>query len=396
MKAVIITGDKYPCEDAGAIRQHALAKILQELGYEVTVLGYGTPTDGEIRKYDEVTYTSFRPEAGNRFVRALYRCMFAHRVLRYMKRHIPDATLILASGLFPGGMVRTAVYAKKTGASLLHDSVEWYSPEEFRCGKMSVAYLFNDILNRVVIGKGWRVIAISRFLEEHFQNRCDRVVRVPVIMDMDAIKPDITRNAVSKKIRFSYVGSPGKKDNLACLIRGFCLLPEEVRSRLEFHVIGVNEAQLMSMCDVPEHDIRTLGNTLCMHGRVPHSEAVEWVRSADYTMLLRDETLRYAKAGFPTKIVESLAYGTPPVCNLSSDLELYLEDGKNAFMIPGHTPEDVAKTLCRIADRHGELHEAMRAQARRTADSCFDWRLYINEMNELAKNRRSKDVFSNE
>ena len=30
-KAVIITGNQYPCEDAGAIRQHATAKILMEM-----------------------------------------------------------------------------------------------------------------------------------------------------------------------------------------------------------------------------------------------------------------------------------------------------------------------------------------------------------------------------
>ena len=43
-RAVIVTENQYPCEDAGAIRQHATAKLLVELGYSVIVLGYGKST----------------------------------------------------------------------------------------------------------------------------------------------------------------------------------------------------------------------------------------------------------------------------------------------------------------------------------------------------------------
>lgn len=40
-KAVIVTENSYPEGDAGAVRQHAFAKILKQLGYDVLVIGYG-------------------------------------------------------------------------------------------------------------------------------------------------------------------------------------------------------------------------------------------------------------------------------------------------------------------------------------------------------------------
>lgn len=81
-------------------------------------------------------------------------------------------------------------------------------------------------------------------------------------------------------------------------------------------------------------------------------------------MLIRDENLRYAKAGFPTKIVESLACGTPPLCNYSSDLELYLKDRQNSIIANGHTAKDVCEAvknaLCIVKEKIGLLCEKMR------------------------------------
>ncbi len=44
MKIVIITGNNYPCGDAGAVRQHAMAKLLMDMGHDVFVVGYGSYT----------------------------------------------------------------------------------------------------------------------------------------------------------------------------------------------------------------------------------------------------------------------------------------------------------------------------------------------------------------
>ena len=45
MKALLVTFDKYPNGDAGAIRVHMFAKILNEAGYETFVISMGKSTN---------------------------------------------------------------------------------------------------------------------------------------------------------------------------------------------------------------------------------------------------------------------------------------------------------------------------------------------------------------
>ena len=94
-RAVIITGNKYPCEDAGAIRQHATAKLIQQLGYSVTVLGYGKPTGNKLSEFDGVEYISFRPNSDHILVRVIYRVVSPVRMFKFLKRNYSNISLLL-------------------------------------------------------------------------------------------------------------------------------------------------------------------------------------------------------------------------------------------------------------------------------------------------------------
>ena len=381
-KAVIITGDKYPCGDAGAIRQHALAKILQSLGYEVLVAGYGEPTGKTEKEFERVKYKSFRTSSDNKLVRLFARAFFGQRVMHYIRKEHSDADLFLVVDVLPYAYRKIKSYAEKRRIKLLHDSVEWYSPEEFSGGEKNIEYRLKEITNTKLIKGSWRVIAISTFLQEHFEKACERVARIPVIMDTGSIEYR-TKVEPEEKIRFVYAGAPGWKDYLREVVSGFARLSPEELDRLEIHFIGITKEQLKNGCRVEELDLQKLEKVLYAHGRVPHAEAVEWVKKADYTLLARDASLRYAKAGFPTKIVESLSCGTPPVCNLSSDLALYLKDGENAFLADSHLPEDFAAALRKALSVSAEQRGAMRIAARKTAEEQFDYKVYTESLKSL-------------
>jgi hypothetical protein len=70
-------------------------------------------------------------------------------------------------------------------------------------------------------------------------------------------------------------------------------------------------------------------------GRIPRPQVLEELSKADFTVLMRSEEQRYAKAGFPTKFVESLATATPVIANSTSDLGMYLKDGENGYVVKG-------------------------------------------------------------
>ena len=385
--AVIITENKYPCEDAGAIRQHATAKILEELGYSVIVLGYGTTTNGKVKVYEGIEYISFRPKSNNKFVRAICRATASDRMMSFLKRNCKNADIILVADVFANTVQKLNKLYNCKNTLLIHDSVEWFSPEQFAKGEKSFAYKTRNEINTKLVKEGWRVIAISSYLEEHFSKQCDKSVRIPVIMDMNSIKYNLNVGEISEKIKFAYVGSPGKKDYLKNIIEGFELLSKNLLERAEFHIVGVTEEQLVSMCGVEKGSISNLKGVLFAHGRLPHDKAIEFVMNADYTVLLRDETLRYAKAGFPTKVVESLSCGTPIVCNLSSDLGLYLTDGENAYISDNHLPEGLKFALEKAINTSDVHRKEMRVNARETAEKYFDYKKYIDVFSEFVKEK---------
>ena len=136
-------------------------------------------------------------------------------------------------------------YAIKHNIMLIHDSVEWYSPEEFSNGEKNIEYILKEKTNTQNINKNWNVIAISKYLEEHFKNIAESVIRVPVIMDTKSILFEVDKQPHSSKTHFVYVGAPAKKDYLKEIVEGFELLEKEYKDLCELHIVGITEKELI-------------------------------------------------------------------------------------------------------------------------------------------------------
>ena len=347
-KAIIITENNYPEGDAGAVRQHAFAKMLSEMDYDVLVIGYGKPTKGNVEIYDGIKYISFRENSNNKAFRIWNRMMFGNKFYKYIIKNYLELDLLFVVDLMPNAFKKIIKLKKKYNCTLIHDSVEWYS-------------------------------------KEHFQKLANKTIRIPVIMDIKKIDFRI-KVKPNDKIVFSYAGGPGKKDFLREIINGFALLNSNELKKIEINIIGVNKQQLINLCEVDEKAIDVLGTCLKIHGRVERSKAVDYIKNSDYSLLIRDENLRYAKAGFPTKIVESLACGTPPLCNYSSDLELYLEDKKNSIIANGHTSRDVYEAVKKALLITNENDRSlMRENSRKLALSSFDYSVYKDILSSICK-----------
>ena len=383
---IIVSGNRYPEGDAGAVREHAFALILKELGYTPIVVSMGPSTNFIMKTYDGVSYYSLRYKKQNIIFRVLGRFLYNKNLNKILKRI--DKTEIKGIMYVSGGRKTSKFVRKftlKNSINLYHDSVEWYSPEEFPDGEENKAYQANNRLNTEIVGKGWRTVAISSYLYEHFKDKCDKVIRIPVIMNVSSIEYNLKSSKLDEKLKFAYAGSPGTKDYLAEIISGFAMLSSENINKIELHIAGVTKEQLVSVCKAKVEDIDKLGDALVIYGRLPREKAVQKVREADFSLLLRDENLRYAKAGFPTKIVESLSCATPPMCNYSSDLSMYLFDGQNAFIVGGNKAKDVNETLVRILNFDRNLLPKIRENARKTAEENFDYTKYINVFREFIK-----------
>lgn len=376
-KALFVTTDKYPDGDAGAVRTHTFAKMLQMLGYQPTVVGMGKAINFKFQNEDGIIYTSFRLSSSSIFSRIKGRLGFSKRLKATLLKEDSFWDVIFVGLVSRRTMNILKRYAKNKGTVLVHDSVEWYSPEQFSLGRFHPAYISMDLRNRRYVDQPMRVVAISSYLEKHFQNRDILTTRIPAILDVQKMSYEKELN--EKKVVFSYVGSPGKKDYLHVIVKGFALVLEDMQSfSYELCIIGLTQEQLLSTCD--KDDVEKLKEHLHCYGRIPREAALEHLKQTDFTVLMRSEEQRYAKAGFPTKFVESLATATPIICNATSDIADYLKDGQNGFLVADGSSTAFATVLRKAIKLSYEQRCWMQLKARETAEEYFDYRVYVDDL----------------
>lgn len=392
-QCLILTYYRYPNGDAGSVRQAALSKLLVVEGYHVTVAGMGAPTDFQLVQAEPADYISFRHARANALGRVQNYAKFRGNLRRFVLG-FQKIDLMLAVDLPPLALFWVKKYAKRNQIPLIFDSVEWYSAEEFRLGKLDVFYQINNLYNTRWIAPPSKVIAISTYLQTHFQARGLDAIRIPAVLDVQAMP--CRKTAPTDTVVFLYAGSPGKKDWLAQITQAYAMLPQALLRTTQLRLVGVSAEQLCSVCSAAEETVRRLGERLQCLGRVPRHEVLRQLEQADFTVLLRPQKLRYAKAGFPTKVVESLASGTPVISNLTSDLSMYLRDMENGIVVTDDTVQAMAHAMERAARLSAEKRLQMQQLARSTAEECFDFRCYQSQLHSLIGREAANETMQHE
>ena len=385
-KILIISTGKYPNGNAGAVRQHAFAKLFEICGYSPFVIGLGETTDYQYKDYDGVHYTSFMAKNNCILNRILNIVLFKTRLKKFLKKSNGFSKIMVVS-IPPNALFYIKRYAKKKDIQLIHDSVEWYSPEEFSLGRYSLAYMINNAYNTKWINNSFKVIAISKYLQNHYLSRKITTTRIPVIMDI--LNMSCTKRVNVHKLVLVYAGTIGRKDHIREVIEGLAMLENDELLKLELRILGVNLEQLKYNTGISEECMRKVSPSLKCFGRVSRQVVLNNLEEADFTVLLRTSTQRYAKAGFPTKVVESLASATPPICNLTSDLGDYITDMVNGIVVENCTSKDFSLSVKRALKLTNEEKDNMKKMSRITAEKNFDYRIYSEKINDLVKCKKS-------
>lgn len=376
----IITIDKYPNRDAGSVRTCSLAKLLIQLGYEPIVIGMGPYTGGKYLEDGNVKYCSLRCKSNNIISRVLG--MFAFEIRVFF--HLCNLGLDNISGLmFVSGshiLFRVLkIISKKRQIPLLYDCVEWYSPCEFNKGEQDYFYKKNNKLNSQLVDSNVSVISISTYLDDYYKRKQINSIRIPVILDVKKI--DYCIEKTSERIKIVYAGMPGKKDHLVEFLTAIQEIKHDIRNRLNVTVVGIGLETYEESYGKLDSDI--IGNIVTFLGRKSREETMRIVRMSDFALLLRKSDERYAKAGFPTKVVESMSLGTAMLCNLSSDLDMYLIDKENSILIDECSVKACKSSLRKLLACTDKEIEAMKANARKCAEENFDYSQYVESVQQL-------------
>lgn len=363
MKIVYAGPFGFPSSDANSLRVRGMIEAFVAAGHEVHVVCLGEDRSDEL--IDGIRVTRIPEYAEGIMSRLLggVRGLFLGDVTaRWLVQSgiRPDALILYGTHL--GYLLRLKRFSRAYGVRLFLDVVEWYQPSHLPGGALGPFAFANELSMRVMARRADGTFAISRFLEAHFARLGVPVLRVPPLFKQTSRPVSLFRVADSK-LHLCYVGTPGRKELLDELFAG---LKNAVAAGapVQMHMAGMT-AEGARAQGLP---VDELGGAIKFYGRVQNQEAVSIVSACDFMVLLRPDQ-RFSRAGFPSKVAESLSCGTPVLANLISDLADYLKDGENAIIVRGADAHSVSESIQRAANLDVESLDAMRRSALSTSSA---------------------------
>jgi glycosyltransferase involved in cell wall biosynthesis len=414
MKIAYVGMFGFPDGDAGTVHVLGVAKALRELGNEVVFFSnmksaQNIPAKTRIEHYDGIsTYEEFkyRPleHSGIGIWGRLRRqasittgySVFQRLKIEESKEPVDALIAYQAQSLLFYRMLHWCTSRK---IPLICDVVEWFDRNHYAKGGRYGYHALNSELNmRKLYFLSDGVLTISKYLENYYSSHGLPTLRVPNLIDILDEKWSLDRTSpakhASKRLRLAFVGSAGKKDLLVNAIRGLSLVGAK---ECEIVVVGPSPEELRANLGPDSKLIGTLSGSLNFIGRLPHREALRQLAQADFSILLRPNA-QFANAGFPTKLVESLAMGIPVICNPTGDIGLYVRDGYEGIVIQDASPEAFAYGVRRALSMSLDDRLAMRQQARKTAELSFDYRNWVailgKFIDRVAANVHQKKILS--
>lgn len=383
--SIVIFGPfHFPFGDASANRVYGIARAIAETGWHVFVVG-----KGDVRQEDQQLDGSFlvdgiqydsiykRNETNGKKALKLWSGGLSYQKV-WERNGIVNPYAVISYSNYLLGNYWVKRTTSRTSTRFVVDIVEWYSPQEFKLGVLSLPYIDNWLgirsYNRLS-----NAIVISKLLEHHFSNKVENIIRVPPIIDTRTIQP--CRKREDKGLKLIYAGSPSRKDYLPLILSGLARLPAHQKKQLALHIYGVDYTQLRRLTNSGS-DLEALSDVVHVHGRMPRYAVLKALQDSDFMVLLRPE-LRYANAGFSSKVPESLAVGTPVMLNYTSDLPMYIRDGHEGIIVSDCSAEAFATSIQHALSLSRDELNLMRLEARTCAEGNFDYRNYTEPLNKF-------------
>ena len=356
-KILYIGGFEMPDKNAAAQRVLSIAKALREAGYDTRFYGITQSGDKE-GEVDGFRYEAYPHPTGTK---AWFKYALGEGIVDYIGQVAPDYVFLYN---YPAiAQDRVIRYCRKSGIKTVGDITEWYRSTSLP--KRIDTFLRMKISNKHLDG----VIAISRYLFNYYSDQ--HLTLLPPMVDKTESKWSICPEKRSdEKIHLVYIGTGSIKDRLDKILNG---IMRSGADKYHLDIIGITEQQYEK---IYQQDVNSSDMDVVFHGRLPHQKALKYLMGADFQIFFRD-FIRVNNAGFPTKFVESMSAGVPVITNRISNIEDYIRNGENSFMIE-HPEED---EICEVLKHVSKLS---RVEIENIKNKClkeeFDYRNFIKQL----------------
>jgi len=364
----------FPNGGAAARRILGVSKSLILSGKKVTIASGQKKSDYNHEAYQGIDVVSIGERTAEHLPNAIKHLKYFNmgsKTVDWLNSLVEKPTcIILYSGYSPY-LIRLIPWCQNHNVKLVFDAVEWYQGENIIKHCLSPYYLNIELAMRKLIPKTGNVIAISDYLKEYYESKGCNVIKIPPTLDLPEMSHACKNDDL---IKFVYCGVPGKKDLLWKVIKVLGEL-NKLGYKFEYHIAGITlkDAKLLYSGDL----------SFCVfHGRLNFEDVQHLIKSCHYTILFRPDN-RVSKAGFSTKVVESMANGVPVITNNTSDLSSIIIDGFNGFIFDGFSERDIKLKLEYILSIN--YSSKMSKAVYETASKNFSYHNYSAEVNDFLK-----------
>jgi len=387
MKKIVFIGDyRFPSNFAACNRVFYMAKACQQIGYDTLVIGKGTlkDTTKDINDYRGVAYTTMEKRKVKPFVKLL--TFFKRRKLysEALTRFASDATYVIAYGCSCAKhMKRILRFGEQNNIEIVCDISEWYDRRQFFGLRGSIEYAIFDHAFKNTFEKADKIICCSKLVRNYFIQKKKHVLILNGILDTHEFFP--CDHLEQRKCALIYAGIPSTKD---CLIEFYEALDRlEQPEKVELSIVGPTEEYMEQLFEDLGYEGPRPSNIKIVP-RVDKKTLIGMIKNSSFSVLLRPNK-RYANAGFPSKLCESLSVGTPMVTNLTSDIGDYLSE-KNSVIIKDISVDSVVDAIRRAMGVDQKTYDHMRRECIDIAEENFSIEAGAKRLEVFLKYDRSR------
>ena len=381
--------------DGGAAARRVLGNALSiyEAGYDVKIISGQKKEEikTEIPDFLEVISTEERTaEKLPQFLKRIIYFTMGRKTYNWFKsQNDKPSYIILYSGYTPY-ILWMKYYCKKNKIPLFFDAVEWYEQDNKIKNLLSPYQLNIELSMRFLLPKLNGLIVISHYLEDYYSKYFINSIRVPPTLKVDSIEPSFDEKT-NNSLTLAYTGTPAKKDCLGEVFQALDLAKSHGYD-INLHLAGIDQTDVLNYDFFKKRKVKTIPSYISCHGKISHQNAINLVKSCNFSILFRVES-RMSSAGFSTKMVESLAVGTPLLANITGDMGNYLTDEENCFLCNSPNTNDIFSIIEKAYFLNSTLHGSFRKAARMTAEKNFNSQKYTKLFGELFAKSHSATSF---
>ena len=385
MKYVIYTGVLFmPDKNAAAQRANAFARLIKLAGFMPVIIGMNIENDSNCilnsKEYrDNTLYFAMNyPNSTTSWLKML----FDYRQIVVVMEELGKENIhsIIAMDYFAPALNGLMSYCTKNKIRFIVDTVDWFAKSQYSFPKNIVKDLDTNLRMKWLNKKADYMITISEYLKAYYENSKKRIVQIPGIYAQGEEQCDLLRIDKTDSKILAFVGSPGlkcEKEKIDWVIKAICKINSETL-KIQFLIAGIDKETLRKnrpdLTDLPQFD----QSILCL-GKIEHDECLKLISSSDFSVIIREDSL-LSNAGFPTKLGESFACGTPVLVTPTSDIKKYIPTGYG-IITENCTYDAVEKSLVLLTTYSAEDITRMHALVK--SDNPLSYEKYIDEIKEV-------------